>query len=213
MISMICDSDISKLVKQKYLVGNVSFAHGASGVIATLAQYERFHPGTPYMEEAILKLLQYEEEIGKGCLLDVRFEQDVDSLQWCNGSGGALIARAIVAQTTLRSAEAVALKDLRRQIPNLIRNENTLGNDCICHGISGSILIFEFLSDHLRSHKHELAYTAQHFKQSLAARFSVEDMKTATGISKHSKGLLVGSAGILCALGTQGYNGTIIPEW
>lgn len=213
LIAMIHDHDSSELVGKNYIVDNVSFAHGASGIIASSAEYARHHRFEPYLETAVLKLLKLERELGNGSLKDVRYGDDIDSLQWCNGSGGALISRALLTNGPLHAVKEHAGRDIEQHLPSLIKHGNTLGNDCVCHGVAGSILILEFLQAELLAYRKQLAIATASFRKELAQQIMTTGALNATGMSQHSKGLLVGSTGILCALEPNNSVGIVTPEW
>ena len=213
LVEMILDHDGSELVNQKFLVDNVSFAHGASGVIAALAQYAHLNSSGPRLETAVSKLLDLERELGRGSLNDSRYGDDIDSLQWCNGSGGALISRALLAESPLRAVKDHVESDIASHLPNLIAHGNSLGNDCVCHGVAGSVLILEFLQARLPAYRQQLIDATAAFRRELAGQVATSGALNATGMSQHSKGLLVGAGGILCALKPNNSAGIITPEW
>ncbi|WP_049168858.1 hypothetical protein [Corynebacterium propinquum] len=62
-------------------------------------------------------------------------------------------------------------------------------------------------------YRKQLAIATASFRKELAQEIMTTGALNATGMSQHSKGLLVGSTGILCALEPNNSVGIVTPEW
>ncbi|HGO3824953.1 TPA: type 2 lanthipeptide synthetase LanM [Staphylococcus aureus] len=123
--SIYCKSDI----KDENMT--IGLAHGMSGILLTLAKYNRVFKSNN-IERYIQKIIEYENKI-----ID-------DSLPyiWCNGLTGLILVRNIISEI-LPNPENIKIDSLNYKLQK--NYKLNIGVESVCHGTSGNILVLKTL--------------------------------------------------------------------
>ena len=121
-------------------------AHGASGYIMAYAYlYEKIPSEEDY--ERIIALLTYENSLFEektGNWKDIRKGVDKNTMAWCHGAPGIVLARLKLRSLNVFHNNGEIEADIAKCIRTFERNQK---NDsiCLCHGLSGNCWINKYI--------------------------------------------------------------------
>lgn len=151
-------------------------AHGYSGMAVAMALLEKC-TGEEKYKENVLELCRKEDQLFDYSMnnwLDIRNGQENsrNTVAWCHGSAGILLARALIHKISGLSMDQL-FKDipLNQVIDQMCRTEKT--DWCLCHGQAGLLIVERYIR-HVFGYEEEKRY--ENVAKYLDKRLAIEDV-------------------------------------
>ena len=178
--------DLVKSIQSKHCLAGM--AHGYSGMAVAMA-FLGSYTGEEKYKEIVLELCRKEDQLFDCSMnnwLDIREgrEHPRNTVAWCHGSAGILLARALIHKISGLSINQL-FKDipLNQVIDQICQTEKT--DWCLCHGQAGLLVIEKYIR-HVFDYEEEKWY--EDAAKYLDKRLSIEDIL--------NYGMMQGLAGI-----------------
>lgn len=176
---------VESIQSKKCLAG---MAHGYSGMAVAMALLGKY-TGEENYKEIVLELCRKEDQLfdysmNNWCDIREGKENPRNTVAWCHGSAGILLARALI-----HKISGLSINQLFKDIPlnqvtdQMCQTEKT--DWCLCHGQSGLLLIEKYIR-HVFDYEEEKWY--KDAAKYLDKRLSIEDIL--------NYGMMQGLAGI-----------------
>lgn len=162
-------------------------AHGYSGMAVALAMLQKYTEEERY-KEIVLELCEKEDRLFDKTTNNWRdmrqeVENPKDTIAWCHGSAGILLARVLIHKISEISfsqlLKGISLNQVLDKMYHTEKNEF-----CLCHGQAGLLLIQQYIG---RVFHYETEYH-HNVKKYLEKRLSIEDCL--------NPGVMIGLAGV-----------------
>ena len=196
-------------IQKTYGIALLGMAHGTAGILLAYGKLYEVTQEQQYLD-SVEKILRYEHRRYNeqtGDWHDYRKQEEEQAVQaaaWCHGAGGILLSRIALVQMSLPKAiKDMILCDISRAVKKL-RKSYMRNSYCLCHGVSGNVLIMEryveYLKDQsgLRDYIYELEKLCKQIRECIyeCVRKDQQELLRET----YGMGLMSGYGGIIYSM-------------